>query len=80
MSSMKLLKISQSSSKQRAGRAGRTKAGFCFRLYSEQTFNSNRKNKIPEIENMALDTLVLRLKSLDIKDVLGFPYITAPKK
>lgn len=33
-SSMKLRLISQSSAKQRAGRAGRTAPGFCFRLYS----------------------------------------------
>jgi HrpA-like RNA helicase len=33
-SSMKLRFISQSSAKQRAGRAGRTSPGFCFRLYS----------------------------------------------
>ena len=78
---MKLMNISQSSAKQRAGRAGRTKAGFCFRLYSEGTFKYNfRPNKVPEIENMALDTLVLRLKSLEIKDIIGFPYITAPKR
>lgn len=35
ISSMKLMKISQSTAKQRAGRAGRTSSGFCFRLYSE---------------------------------------------
>jgi HrpA-like RNA helicase len=33
-SSMKIRPISQSSAKQRAGRAGRTAPGFCFRLYS----------------------------------------------
>ena len=33
-SSMKLAEISQSSAKQRAGRAGRTQEGYCFRLYS----------------------------------------------
>lgn len=34
ISSMRLMKISQSTAKQRAGRAGRTSKGFCFRLYS----------------------------------------------
>ena len=29
---------------------------------------------------MALDTLVLRLKSLEIEDVLGFPYISRPSE
>lgn len=35
-SSMKIRPISQSSAKQRTGRAGRTAPGFCFRLYSEK--------------------------------------------
>lgn len=34
ISSMKREMISQSSAKQRAGRAGRTAAGICFRLYN----------------------------------------------
>ena len=29
---------------------------------------------------MALETLVLRLKSLGIKDILKFPYLTSPDK
>jgi pre-mRNA-splicing factor ATP-dependent RNA helicase DHX15/PRP43 len=30
--------ISRASAKQRAGRAGRTKPGKCFRLYTEKSF------------------------------------------
>lgn len=30
--------------------------------------------------NMALDTLVLRLKSLNIEDIIHFPYITPPQE
>ena len=33
-SSMKMQEITKSSAKQRAGRAGRTAPGYCFRLYS----------------------------------------------
>ena len=32
--------VSQASAKQRAGRAGRTRPGKCFRLYTEQSFNT----------------------------------------
>lgn len=63
---MKLKNISQSSAKQRAGRAGRTNSGYCFRLYSKKAKNELSVNKTPQIQNMALDTVVLRLKSLDI--------------
>ena len=37
-----------------------------------------KSNKTPEIQNMALDTVVLRLKSLKIDDVLSFPYLSPP--
>jgi HrpA-like RNA helicase len=47
VSSMKLMEISQSSAKQRAGRAGRTGPGVCFRLYSEEKFLKRRPNKVP---------------------------------
>lgn len=29
---------------------------------------------------MALDTVVLRLKSLEIKDIINFPYLSPPSK
>lgn len=66
VTSLKLKQISQSSAKQRAGRAGRTNEGFCYRLYSKDEKNKLSVNKVPEIQNMALDTVVLRLKSLEI--------------
>jgi HrpA-like RNA helicase len=47
VSSMKLKDISQSSAKQRAGRSGRTGAGHCFRLYSEESFKKRKMNKVP---------------------------------
>lgn len=34
ISTLKVVEISQSSAKQRAGRSGRTAPGYCFRLYS----------------------------------------------
>ena len=78
ISSMQLKTISDSSAKQRAGRAGRTNTVFCFRLYSEEEKRKMKSNKTPEIQNMALDTVVLRLKSLKIDDVLSFPYLSPP--
>jgi HrpA-like RNA helicase len=44
---MKLKNISQSSAKQRAGRAGRTNSGYCFRLYSKKAKNELSVNKTP---------------------------------
>lgn len=47
ISSFQLMTISQSAAKQRAGRAGRTSAGFCFRLYEEDEMKKMRLNKRP---------------------------------
>jgi HrpA-like RNA helicase len=75
---MKLVDISQSSAKQRAGRSGRTAEGYCFRLYSEENFKQRKVCKVPEMENSSLETVVLRLKSLKISNVITFPYISKP--
>ena len=71
-------RISASSAKQRAGRAGRTSEGYCFRLYSRDDKYTMETNKLPEISNIALDSLVLRLKYLGVDDVYKFPYLTHP--
>ena len=39
ISSLLVTPISRASARQRAGRAGRTREGKCFRLYTEDTFN-----------------------------------------
>lgn len=36
ITAFELMRISKSAAKQRAGRAGRTAAGYCFRLYSNK--------------------------------------------
>ena len=42
--------ISRASAKQRAGRAGRTRPGKCYRLFTERSFNQDLKeNSYPEI-------------------------------
>ena len=42
--------ISKASAKQRAGRAGRTRPGKCFRLYTEKSFkNELQEQTYPEI-------------------------------
>ena len=75
---MKLVDISQSSAKQRAGRSGRTAQGYCFRLYSEENFKQRKVSKVPEMENSSLETVVLRIKSLKIKDIINFPFLSKP--
>ncbi|KAI6021015.1 P-loop containing nucleoside triphosphate hydrolase protein [Pisolithus marmoratus] len=54
--------ISKASAQQRAGRAGRTRPGKCFRLYTEKDFTSElEKQTPPEILRSNLANTVLEL-------------------
>ncbi len=53
---------SQASAHQRAGRAGRTNAGVCYKLYSEQFFQRSLPLQTsPEMVRTPLDELILQL-------------------
>ncbi|GMH55836.1 hypothetical protein TrRE_jg6626, partial [Triparma retinervis] len=63
--------ISQASAKQRAGRAGRTQPGKCFRLYTELSFKSDlQQATYPEILRSKMSSVVLTLKKLGIDDLV----------
>ncbi|XP_027855223.1 putative ATP-dependent RNA helicase DHX34 [Xiphophorus couchianus] len=70
--------ISRASSEQRKGRAGRTGPGVCYRLYSESDYNAFAPYPVPEIHRVALDSLVLQMKSMDLGDPLSFVFIDPP--
>jgi ATP-dependent RNA helicase DHX8/PRP22 len=61
MDSLVVSPIAQASAQQRAGRAGRTGPGSCFRLYTEQAFRTEMlPNSIPEIQRTNLGTYETR--------------------
>jgi len=63
--------ISKASAQQRAGRAGRTKPGKCFRLYTEKDFMKELEDQThPEILRSNLANTVLELVKLGIKVLL----------
>ena len=71
--------ISKASAQQRAGRAGRTKPGKCFRLYTEKAFqNEMQENTYPEILRSNLGSVVLQLKKLGIDDLVHFDFMDPP--
>jgi ATP-dependent RNA helicase DHX8/PRP22 len=79
MDSLVVTPISQASAKQRAGRAGRTGPGRCFRLYTEQAFKMEMlPTNIPEIQRTNLGNIVLQLKAMGINDLLGFDFMDPP--
>ncbi|XP_024368018.1 probable pre-mRNA-splicing factor ATP-dependent RNA helicase DEAH2 isoform X1 [Physcomitrium patens] len=71
--------ISKASAHQRAGRAGRTQPGKCFRLYTEKSFqNDLQPQTYPEILRSNLANVVLTLKKLGIDDLVHFDFMDPP--
>ncbi|KAG2711971.1 hypothetical protein I3760_04G103400 [Carya illinoinensis] len=78
MNVLKVCRISQSSANQRAGRAGRTEPGRCYRLYSISDYESMPPNQEPEIRRVHLGVAVLRILALGVKNVQNFDFVDAP--
>lgn len=79
MDSLVVTPISQASARQRAGRAGRTGPGKCYRLYTEQAYKTEMlATNIPEIQRTNLGNVVLQLKAMGINDLLGFDFMDPP--
>ncbi len=71
MDSLVVAPISQAAARQRAGRAGRTGPGKCYRLYTEAAYkNEMLPTNIPEIQRTNLGTTVLTLKVCSLLDFL----------
>lgn len=73
--------ISKASASQRAGRAGRTGPGHCYRLYSSAVYERDFvEHAEPEILRMPVEGVVLQLKSMDLQHVVNFPFPTPPDR
>ena len=71
--------ISKASAEQRAGRAGRTAPGHCYRLFSSSHYvNDLNEFAAPAITTAPVDGVVLSMRYLGIDKVLNFPFITPP--
>ncbi|XEU99076.1 hypothetical protein FSHL1_004363 [Fusarium sambucinum] len=70
--------VSKAAASQRAGRAGRTKPGKCFRLYTEQSYQSLKYANIPELQRSNLAPVVLQLKALGIDNIVRFDFLSPP--
>jgi pre-mRNA-splicing factor ATP-dependent RNA helicase DHX15/PRP43 len=71
--------ISKASAQQRAGRAGRTQPGKCFRLYTEAAFKKELIEQThPEVLRSNLANTVLELKKLGIDDLVHFDLMDPP--
>ncbi|TKY47790.1 pre-mRNA-splicing factor ATP-dependent RNA helicase [Spatholobus suberectus] len=79
LDSLVITPISQASAKQRAGRAGRTGPGKCYRLYAESAYrNEMSPTTIPEIQRINLGMTTLNMKAMGINDLLSFDFMDSP--
>ncbi|SBS83351.1 RNA helicase, putative [Plasmodium malariae] len=79
MDSLVVAPISKANAKQRAGRAGRTGPGKCYRLYTEEAYkNEMAETSVPEIQRINLGSIVLLLKALGVNDFLHFDFMDSP--
>ena len=72
-------KISRASAQQRLGRAGRTAAGHCVRLWTQREHDERPAQTLPEIRRMELSGALLTLKASGIEDLESFPWVEAPE-
>ncbi|KAJ7514129.1 hypothetical protein O6H91_23G029200 [Diphasiastrum complanatum] len=83
MDSLSVVQISRVQAIQRAGRAGRTCPGKCYRLYPSSVYEHEfLPETIPEIQRTSLAGTVLYLKSLELPDldVLDFDFLDQPSR
>lgn len=69
-------RISHASATQRAGRAGRLKAGFCYRLWSADT--PLNKQSLPEIQRSDLTSLLLEILNWGVSSADELAFMTPP--
>ena len=75
---LRIEKVSQAASNQRAGRCGRVMSGICVRLYDEADFIARPEYTDAEIFRVSLATVILRMSALRLGEVEKFPFIEAP--
>ena len=72
--------VSKASCNQRRGRAGRTQAGTCYRLYPRKDYDTRESYTTEEIFRTDLSEVVLRMAELGITDFETFDFISQPPK
>ncbi|KAL3448540.1 P-loop containing nucleoside triphosphate hydrolase protein [Aspergillus insuetus] len=73
--------ISKASANQRAGRAGRTGPGHCYRMYSSAIYEGEfAEYTDPEILRTPIEGVVLQMKSMGLHNVINFPFPTPPSR
>ncbi len=72
VSTLRVEPVSRASATQRAGRAGRTRAGRCLRLYTKANFEARPDHDIAEIRRADVTQTVLELRAASLATVAWF--------
>ncbi|TKY90651.1 hypothetical protein EX895_000649 [Sporisorium graminicola] len=76
---LQVQEISQSAARQRSGRAGRERAGECYRLYTQEAFRGLPLAGTPEIVRTDLAAAVLQLCAMG-QDPYTFDWLDQPDR
>jgi ATP-dependent helicase HrpB len=71
--------ISRASADQRAGRAGRTAPGVCYRLWSEPQHVKREAKNTPEIQRTELSAALLAIHAQGVRDIAAFDFLDKPE-
>ncbi|AJS59059.1 ATP-dependent helicase HrpB [Paenibacillus sp. IHBB 10380] len=78
MSRLTTVKVSKAAADQRKGRAGRTEAGWCYRLWSQEEHDFLKDATTPEIIGSDLAPLVLELATWGVHDPTHLEWLDVP--
>ena len=80
MNTLLIEKISRASADQRAGRAGRTAPGHCFRLWTERDHARRSACEAPEILRVDLSEVLLTLKAMNFSKMESMVWLDKPEE
>ena len=80
MTRLKTIGASKASTDQRAGRAGRTRPGIAYRLWSKMEHAARQPHGDPEIAHVDLADLALELATWGVDDPADLPFLDQPPR
>lgn len=78
LGTLALARTSKASAEQRAGRAGRTRAGHCVRLFARADFDRRPAFDTPEIHRMDLAGAALSVRAAGFAGLAAVPWFEPP--
>ena len=71
--------VSKAAGQQRRGRAGRTQAGICYKMYTRKQEKDMPNFSVPEILRVSLDNICLSVKAArENEDMQVFSHVCSP--